>query len=267
MEPLPGTQYDVKGAKRGTWVWWVRVSLKQTASGPSILLASTQTPLFLAFKAVYLSPLCVERTNPTRTPLSLCEVPLEAEQLSDVLRECRGLTALRGSRRSTCPALPLRYGGQARRCKMEAAPAPSAQAQQQQPPPPQWGCCAARGRRLEQALPGPEGRAGGRHGQAGGPGSRRLRRLRWQRDSRGLGGAGAPQPRRRGGRGAVGPLLAGTPAGCVRSRLWQTPRRRGGVGRGGGGGMSPPWLWAPQQPRDRPPVPGQAILRLGLFAG
>lgn len=80
---------------------------------------------------------------------------------------------------------------------------------------------AARGRRLEQPLSGPEGRAGGRHGQTGGPGSRRLRRLRWQRDSRGLGSAGAPQPRRRGGRGAAEPCSPALPrgvcgAGCDR---------------------------------------------------
>lgn len=71
---------------------------------------------------------------------------------------------------------------------------------------------------------GREGRALGRHGQASRPRPRRLRCLRWQRDSRGLGGAGAPQPRRRGGRGAAGPA-PGPPAGCVERRV--TGSRRG----------------------------------------
>uniref|UniRef100_A0A8C3RCN1 ES1 protein n=1 Tax=Cyanoderma ruficeps TaxID=181631 RepID=A0A8C3RCN1_9PASS len=54
--------------------------------------------------------------------------------------------------------------------------------------------CAARA--LRCSFPG---LSGGYHGQAGGGGARRLWRLRWQRDSRGVSGAGAPEPRRRRG--------------------------------------------------------------------
>ncbi|KAL9867399.1 glutamine amidotransferase-like class 1 domain-containing protein 3, mitochondrial isoform 1-T1 [Geothlypis trichas] len=74
-----------------------------------------------------------------------------------------------------------------------------------------WRRRRRRGRRRSRdgargARPGPAawrscspGLRSGCHGQAGGAGARRLRRLRWQRDSRGVGGAGAPEPRRRGG--------------------------------------------------------------------
>lgn len=56
----------------------------------------------------------------------------------------------------------------------------------------------------------------GRHGHAGGLGSGWLRRLRWQRDSRGLGGAGTPEPLRRGGRL---PPLTIIPSGSVWGRM------------------------------------------------
>lgn len=107
-------------------------------------------------------------------------------------------------------------------------------AQAQQRDVEEGGCCEAPVRQLGQPLPVP-----GRYGQAGSAGSRRLWRLRWQRDSRGLGGTGASQPRRRRGRGRRVPL-PGTPRACVELCVAVCL----------GWGMAPPSLCAHQQPRD-----------------